>query len=282
MLKAGYCFPIIWVSRVSIPCSATPQLLWVSEKQQLFLSCWPRSEPAATLHPSHSFTGWNHFHNRSLDTFPALSTALPKHLETICHLPHQHSAIILSPQHTNLLYQLLLPALPPTILVRNKAPGTASEHSKPGKQEGRAISPSVCLFVIEEQPNLTGPGSFTSSSWPSAWFWLQPEQEMSTRPRRAAALPCCRAEYTFTQAQTDPQRQEVFAVTPQQGTLQLSSAVLTLGQSRAGPKQQSPGADSRGNYCSSLEFAGMEVVQDKAELGLPHSGASHQLPYRIR
>lgn len=100
---------------------------------------------------------------------------------------------------------------------------------------------------------------------------------MGARPRRAAALPCCRAEYTFTQARSDPQRQEVLTITPQQGTLQPSSAALMLGRSRAGPKQESPGADSRGNYCSSLEFAGMEVVQDKAELGLPHSGASHQL-----
>lgn len=69
--------------------------------------------------------------------------------------------------------------------------------------------------------------------------------------------------------------------TPQQGRLQPSSAVLTLGQSRAGPKQESPRADSRGNYCSSLQYTGMEVVQGKAELGLPHSGARHQLPYRI-
>lgn len=74
----------------------------------------------------------------------------------------------------------------------------------------------------------------------------------------------------------------MLTITLQQGTLQPSSAVLTLHQSRASPKQESLGADSRGNYCSSLEFAGMEVVQGKAELGLPHSGASHQLPYRIR
>lgn len=105
---------------------------------------------------------------------------------------------------------------------------------------------------------------------------------MGTRPSRAAALPCCRAEYTFTQAQLDPQRQEVLTITPQQGTLQPPSAVLTLHQSGAGPKQESLGDDSRGNYCSSLEFAGMEVVQGKAELVLPYSGASHQLPYRIR
>lgn len=165
---------------------------------------------------------------------------------------------------------------------QDQAPGTAAEYSKPGKQEGRANSPSVCLFVVEEQPNLTRPGSFTSSSRPSAWFWLQPEQEMGTRPGRAAALPCCRAACTFTQAQWDPPRQEVLTVTPQQGILQPSSTVLTLGQSRAGPMQESPGADSRGYYCSSLELSGMEVVQDKAELGLPHSGASHQLPHRIR
>lgn len=59
--------------------------------------------------------------------------------------------------------------------------------------------------------------------------------------------------------------------------LQPSSAVLTLGYSRAGPQQESPQADSRGNYCSSLVFAGMEVVQDKTELGPPHSGASYHI-----
>jgi len=156
------------------------------------------------LHPSHSFTGWSHFHNRSLDTFPALSAALPKHLETICHLPHQHTAIALSPQHTNLLRLLLLPALPPTTLGRTKHLEQLLSTASQEKQGGRAISPSVCLFVIEEQPNLTGPGSFTSSSRPPAWFWLQPEQVIGTRPRRAAAQPCCTAQHTSTQAQWDP------------------------------------------------------------------------------
>lgn len=80
--------------------------------------------------------------------------------------------------------------------------------------------------------------------------------------RRAAALHCRRAEHIFTQAQPDPQRQEVLTLAPQPSTLKLPSAVLRLGQSRAGPKQESPGADSRGTYCSSLEFTGMEVVQD--------------------
>lgn len=169
-------------------------------------SSWPTSQPAPTLHPSHSFTGRTHFHNGSLDTFPALSTALPKRLATICHLLHQHTAITLSPQHTNLLHQLLLPALPPTTLGRTKHLEQLLSTAGQGKQEGRAISPSVCLFVIEEQPTLTGPGSFTSSSRPPAWFWLQPEQVMGTKPRRAAALPCCKAEHTFTQSQLDPQK----------------------------------------------------------------------------
>lgn len=70
------CFPITWASRGSIP-SATPQLPRISEKQQLLLGSWPWSQPTPTLHPSHSFTGWSYFHNRSLDTFPALSTPPP-------------------------------------------------------------------------------------------------------------------------------------------------------------------------------------------------------------
>jgi len=76
--------------------------------------------------------------------------------------------------------------------------------------------------------------------------------------------------------------EEALAVAPQQGTLQPSSTVLTLGQSKAGPTQESPGADPGGDYCSSLEFAGVEVVQGKAELGPTPPGASQQLPYRIR
>lgn len=147
MQKARACsFPITWVSRVSIPCSATPQLPRISEKQQLPLGSWPRSQPTPTLHPSHSFTGWNHFHKRSLDTFPALSTALPKLLETICHLLHQHTAITLSPQNTNLLCLLLLPALPPATLGRTthleQLLSTATQEKKKN-HKGTAISPSV-------------------------------------------------------------------------------------------------------------------------------------------
>lgn len=93
---------------------------------------WPWSQPAPLLHPSHSFTGWSHFHNRSPDTLPALSTTLPKHLETICHLLHQHPAITLSPQH-----KPATPAAAPSPASnrtgQDQAPGTASEHSKPGK-----------------------------------------------------------------------------------------------------------------------------------------------------
>lgn len=75
------CFPITWASRGSIP-SATPQLPRISEKQQLLLGSWPWSQPTPTLHPSHSFTGWSYFHNRSLDTFPALSTPPPPNQNT--------------------------------------------------------------------------------------------------------------------------------------------------------------------------------------------------------
>lgn len=225
------CFPIPWASRVSRPCSATPQLPRISEKQQLLLGSWPRSQPTPTLHPSHSFTGWSHFHNKSLDTFPALSTALPKLLETICHLLHQHTAIALSPQHINLLCQLLLPALPPTTLGRTTHLEQLLSTASQEKQEGRAISPSVCLFVIEEQPHLTGPGSFTSSSRPPAWFLLQAEQVMGTRPRRAAALPCCRAEYTFTQAQSDPEAKGAHYYTT------AGHATTILPCTHAGPEQ---------------------------------------------
>lgn len=207
------------------------------------------------LHPSHFLTGWSHFHNRGLDTCPALSTALPKHLETICHLLHQHPTITLFPRH-----KPAMPAASPSPASndtgQDQTPGTTFAYIEPRKQEDRAISPSVCLFVIEEQPNLTGPGSFTSSSRPSACFGYS----QSTRP--GELLHCRRAEHIFTQAQPDPQRQEVLTLAPQPSTLKLPSAVLRLGQSRAGPKQESPGADSRGTYCSSLEFTGMEVVQD--------------------
>lgn len=61
----------------------------------------------------------------------------------------------------------------------------------------------------------------------------------------------------------------MLTLAPQLRTLKPPSTVLRLGQSRADPKQESPGADSRGTYCSSLDFTGMEVVQDLAELGLP-------------
>lgn len=88
--------------------------------------------------------------------------------------------------------------------------------------------------MIEEQPNLTGPGSFTSSSRPLLRLWLQPEQVMGTRPKRAAALPCRVAEGTFTQAQQDGWGQEALAVTPQRGTLLPSPTASTPGQ-RAGP-----------------------------------------------
>lgn len=93
---------------------------------------WPWSQPAPLLHPSHSFTGWSHFHNRSPDTLPALCTTLPKRLETICHLLHQHPAITLSPQH-----KPATPAASPgpasNRTGQDHKPGTASEHSKPGK-----------------------------------------------------------------------------------------------------------------------------------------------------
>lgn len=136
------CFPITWASRGSIP-SATPQLPRISEKQQLFLGSWPCSQPTPTLHPSHSFTGWSHFHNRSLDTFPALSNPLPKHLETICLQLHQH-AISLSPQHTNLLLQLLLPALPPTTLGRTKH---LEQFLSTASQENKRAEPCLLLSV---------------------------------------------------------------------------------------------------------------------------------------
>lgn len=128
------CFPITWASRGSIP-SATPQLPRISEKQQLLLGSWPWSQPTPTLHPSHSFTGWSYFHNRSLDTFPALSTPPPPTKTLGNNLPSASSAHYLPlPQHTNLLLQLLLPALPPTTLGRTKHLeqflSTASQENK--------------------------------------------------------------------------------------------------------------------------------------------------------
>lgn len=104
---------------------------------------WPWSQPAPLLHPSHSFTGWSHFHNRSPDTLPALSTTLPKRLETICHLLHQHPAITLSPQH-----KPATPAAAPSPASnhagQDQAPGTASEHSKP---ENKRTEPFLLLSV---------------------------------------------------------------------------------------------------------------------------------------
>lgn len=146
-----------------------------------------QAQPTPTLHPSHFLTGWSHFHNRSLDTHPALSTALPKQLETICHLLHQHTTITLFPQH-----KPATPAVSPSPAFnhagQDQAPGRAFAYSEPRKQENRAISPSVCLFVIEEQPNLTGPGSFTSSSRPSACFGYN-----QSRCRAPGQESCCTA-----------------------------------------------------------------------------------------
>lgn len=160
----------------------------ISEKQQFFLGRWPRAQPTPTLHPSHFLTGWSHFHNRSLVTRPALSTALPKHLETICHLLHQHTTITLFPQQ-----KPATPAASPSPASnhpgQNQAPGTAFAYIEPRKQEDRAISPSVCLFVIEEQPNLNRAWLLHLILEAISIFWLQPEQVTGTRPGELLHCP---------------------------------------------------------------------------------------------
>lgn len=119
--------------------------------------------------------------------------------------------------------------------------------------------------MIEEQPNLTGPGSFTSSSRLLTQLWL-----VRAGNRHQAQESCCTAllngrVHLHSSLAGCMKARGV----PHYTIAEYTTTILPCAhnsQSRASSRQESPVANSSGNYCSSLEFAGMEVTQSTVSL----------------